>query len=76
MSANHEKKKTKGYWLKLGTLFSIGLFLLTVAPKIEDGQLSASQIFLYAVAYLAAGLAYGLVSRRVYLKAYERGQHK
>jgi hypothetical protein len=76
MSADHQKKLQTSYWLKLGFLFSIGLFCFTVAPKIADDLLSTSQIILYAMAYIIAGAAYGLVLKKVYLRAHERDKNK
>ena len=76
MSEEHQKKLKTSYWLKLGFLFSIGLFCFTVAPKIAENQLTAGQIAMYAIAYIVAGAAYGLVSKKVYLRAYERDKNK
>ncbi|PWQ95516.1 hypothetical protein [Leucothrix arctica] len=76
MSADHQKKLKTSYWLKLGFLFSIGLFCFTVAPKIAKDQLTTNQIAMYVLAYLVAGAAYGLVSKKVYLRAHERDNNK
>ena len=76
MSADHQKKLKTSYWLKLGFLFSIGLFCFTVAPKIAKDLLTTNQIVMYVLAYLLAGAAYGLVSKKVYLRAHERDKNK
>ena len=76
MSADHQKKLKTSYWLKLGFLFSIGLFCFTVAPKISKDLLTINQIIMYVLAYLVAGAAYGLVSKKVYLRAHERDKNK
>ena len=76
MSADHQKKLKTSYWLKLGFLFSIGLFCFTVAPKISKDLLTTNQIIMYVLAYLVAGAAYGLVSKKVYLRAHERDKNK
>ena len=76
MSADHEKKLTTAYWLKLGFLFSIGLFCFTVAPKIANDQLTTGQIIMYIITYIIAGAAYGLVSKKVYVRSHERDRNK